>query len=79
MTSHFLDLMYEIGVDTLAQIPQTELFSPNATNSVLPSWLADHEDTFRAALESGNVIANVVLGVLEQELQLPRGAFTSLH
>lgn len=30
-------------------------------------------------MESGNVIANVVLSVLEQELQLPQGAFTSLH
>lgn len=45
----------------------------------LPPWLAEHQDTFRAALKSGNVIANIVLGVLERELKLEPGALTSLH
>lgn len=61
------------------QIPQTEIFSSEPLDLVLPPWLAKHEDTFRAALKSGNVIANIVLGVLERELKLPLGAFTSLH
>lgn len=30
-------------------------------------------------MKSGNVIANVILGILERELLLPPGAFTSLH
>lgn len=30
-------------------------------------------------MESGNLIANIILSVLEQELQLVPGAFTSLH
>ena len=55
------------------------MFSSEPNSLDLPPWLAKHRETFRAALKSGNVIANNVLSVLERELQLPPGSFTSLH
>ena len=61
------------------QIPQTEFFGNGRTDFKLPSWLAQHEDSFKATLKSGNIIANAVLGVLERNLKLPPGTFTSLH
>ena len=62
-----------------SQIPQAELFSSEPNDFELPPYLAPYEENFKDAMRSGNVIANIVLGVLERELQLPSGAFTSLH
>lgn len=45
----------------------------------LPPWLEAHEETFKSAMRSANVVANIVLGALERALQLPSGTLTSLH
>lgn len=45
----------------------------------MPPWLAQHEDSFKNAMSSGNTVANVILSVLEQKLDLPAGTFTNLH
>ncbi|KAL9002897.1 MAG: hypothetical protein Q9188_004203 [Gyalolechia gomerana] len=60
-------------------VPQTGIFGKGPTSFQLPSWLAQHEGRFKAAMKTGNTVANIVLSVLETELQLPQGAFTSLH
>ncbi|KAL8736135.1 MAG: hypothetical protein Q9181_002525 [Wetmoreana brouardii] len=60
-------------------IPQTGIFGKDSTPFQLPPWLVQHESRFKAAVKTGNTVANIVLGVLEQELQLPPGTFTSLH
>lgn len=61
------------------QVPTDELLSSKPTGWKLPQWLEKHEDTFRGALREGNTISNIVLGILEQQLQLPSGSFTSCH
>lgn len=60
-------------------VPQTGMFGKDPTSFELPSWLAQHGGRFKAAMKTGNTVANIVLSVLERELQLPVGAFTSLH
>lgn len=45
----------------------------------LPPWLAQHGDSFKNAMSSGSIVANVILGVLEKKLELPAGTFTDLH
>ena len=58
------------------QIPQYELFGKEKPDFQLPGYLFQHEERFKNAMGSGNVIANVVLGVLEKKLQLAPGMFT---
>jgi isopenicillin N synthase-like dioxygenase len=45
----------------------------------LPSWLAAHEERFKNAMRSGNIVANVILSILEGKLELPHGTLTNLH
>lgn len=61
------------------QIPQHELFGKDPKAFELPAWLAQHEASFKATIKTGNTVASIVLGVLERDLQLPSGTFTSLH
>ncbi|KAL8901140.1 MAG: hypothetical protein Q9207_005343 [Kuettlingeria erythrocarpa] len=60
-------------------LPQYELFAKGPENFKLPPWLSKHEDTWRGAMRDRNTVANIIFGILERELQLPSGAFTSLH
>ncbi|KAI9699568.1 MAG: hypothetical protein M1820_007066 [Bogoriella megaspora] len=60
-------------------VPQSELFGTKIEGGGLPSWLTEHEGTFKTTLEIGSVVANAVLAVLEKRLQLPTGSFTKLH
>ena len=55
------------------------MFQKGPQTFELPEWLAKHEDSFKPAIKTGNIIASIVLGVLERDLQLPSGTFTSLH
>ena len=61
------------------QIPQYELLNKEAGGFELPPWLAKHENTWRAAMRDGNTVANIIMGVLERELQVPTGSLTSRH
>ncbi|RMZ82569.1 hypothetical protein DV738_g1476, partial [Chaetothyriales sp. CBS 135597] len=80
-----LDTGYkELGLDEDGNCNKLELL--NATGFFsgkekyeLPPWLAKHETTFRAILKDANVIHNIILAILERELELPIGTFTSLH
>ncbi|KAK3324599.1 oxidoreductase [Cercophora scortea] len=83
-----LDRGYQVGAvnedgtprdSEMFMIPQHEMLGFGKSDWTLPGWLAKHEERFQNALRSGNVIANVVLGVLEKKLQLAPGTFTSLH
>jgi isopenicillin N synthase-like dioxygenase len=65
---------------TFIEIPQYELLSQDYNGDFkLPQWLSKHEDSWKGAMRDGNVIANIIFGVLERELQLPSGTITSLH
>ncbi|KAL7916746.1 hypothetical protein GGI35DRAFT_485884 [Trichoderma velutinum] len=59
-------------------IPQHELLT-TGKEFQLPEYLTQHEERFKNALKSGNVVANVVLEVLEKKLQLAPSTFTQLH
>ncbi|KAH8817119.1 hypothetical protein F5884DRAFT_778492 [Xylogone sp. PMI_703] len=82
-----LDTGYrELGVDRdgipnrveILNISQTGLFS-GTEPYMLPSWLKGHEALFRSSIRTANVVHNVILSVLEKMLELPTGAFTSIH
>jgi len=60
-------------------IPQWEMLTDEKTDFELPPWLAPHANSFKETLQSGNMVANVVLSVLEKELKLPPGTFTDMH
>jgi isopenicillin N synthase-like dioxygenase len=45
----------------------------------LPTSLTDDEAVFKALMREGNTISNIILGLLERQLQLPSGSFTSCH
>lgn len=64
---------------TCKQIPQYELLNKEAGGFQLPPWLAKNEETWRAAMRDGNTVANIIMGVLERELQVPTGSLTSRH
>lgn len=72
-------LLLALKLMVWTQVPQTGMFGKDPTSFELPSWLAQHGGRFKAAMKTGNTVANIVLSVLERELQLPVGAFTSLH
>ena len=61
------------------QIPQSGFFGEEADSYELPQQLKKWEPLFRSTLRDGNVLHNIILSVLERQLQLPTGAFTSLH
>lgn len=79
MVSQFLYLCPKLAGLRQVQIPQHELFKKGSKDFELPAWLAKHGATFKAAIKTGNLIASIVLGVLERDLQLPSGTLTSLH
>ncbi|KAJ8063294.1 hypothetical protein OCU04_008524 [Sclerotinia nivalis] len=60
-------------------VPQSEFFGTKVAGGGLPSWLAQDENTFRQALQCGNIIARAILSVLEKKLELPNETFTKLH
>ncbi|EHK97192.1 hypothetical protein M7I_7076 [Glarea lozoyensis 74030] len=60
-------------------VPQTEFFSNEPLGFELPPWLAPHEERFKNAMSSGNIVANVILSILEGKLELPPGALTNIH
>ncbi|KAK8024489.1 hypothetical protein PG993_012555 [Apiospora rasikravindrae] len=62
----------------MVNIAQSGFFSGNEEYE-LPPFLAPHEDLFRSILRDGNVIHNVILSILEKQLQIPTGTFTSIH
>lgn len=45
----------------------------------MPSQLAQYEPLFRSSLRDGNELHCILLSVLEKQLQLPSGTFTSMH
>jgi len=64
---------------TSTQIPRDELFSPHPTDYALPSWLAEHEESFKSIMAEGFNICNIIYTILGRELQLPPGSLTSMH
>jgi isopenicillin N synthase-like dioxygenase len=60
-------------------VPQYEMLTDEKVDFELPPWLAPYAEEFKWTLQSGNMVANVVLSVLEKELKLPVGAFTDMH
>ncbi|KAI9682786.1 MAG: hypothetical protein M1822_006276 [Bathelium mastoideum] len=60
-------------------IPQDELFAKQRTAWRLPVWLEQYESNFMTILREGNVVANIILGILEKQLQLGSGILTSSH
>ena len=42
-------------------------------------WLAKDEENFKAIMREGNTISNIVFGILERQLKLASGTFTSCH
>ena len=45
----------------------------------MPTWLKAYESNFKDVIREGNNISNIMLGILEQKLQLAPGALTSCH
>ena len=64
---------------TVRQLPATEMFAKSQHQFELPHWLAPYDDDFCGAIREGNNIANIIFGILEQQLQLLPGSLTSLH
>ncbi|KAF9888980.1 hypothetical protein FE257_008150 [Aspergillus nanangensis] len=61
-------------------VPAYEVFTKTPNNSFEPpAWLSQHMNSFQRAMVSGNRVANTILSVLEQNLQLSAGSFTDLH
>jgi isopenicillin N synthase-like dioxygenase len=61
------------------QIPRDELFAKTTPGWQLPSWLQEHEELFKEAQRDAHAVEQIILGILEQELELEAGTFSKTH
>jgi isopenicillin N synthase-like dioxygenase len=71
--------MKSLYTDRGIKIPRDELFAPVPTGWQLPQWLQSYEDNFKDVMREGNTISNIIFGILERQLHLPSGTFSSCH